>query len=120
MADIEARKPLSKFEFAQLILEQQGLCGCGCGEKIILAPRMTRDEHLHQLATGGSNDLKNRSIWRPECVDVKNRSDAHARKKGRSLLKTTKKSQRPKKKIQSRGFDKTKTKGFDGKVRARK
>jgi hypothetical protein len=105
MTNTVKRQALTKFQFAQLVLKQEGRCGCGCGQKLVFERGQIRDEHLHQIAMGGGNELSNRSLWRLECTKVKDRKDAHARKKVRSLTKATKKSQRPKAKIQSRGFN---------------
>lgn len=110
------RKALTKFEFAQLVLEQEGRCGCGCGQKLVFEAGQIRDEHLHQMATGGGNELTNRSLWCLDCAKGKDKKDARARAKVRSLTKATKKSQKPKSKLQSRGFDKTLRKKFDGTV----
>ena len=112
--------PLKPWEFAMLAVQQGGLCGCGCGEPLEFGPRLIRQEHLHQRATGGQHTLKNVSLWRVKpCAVAKDKRDSLDRKKLRSLTKTTKKSQRPKAKIQSRGFDKTKTKRMDGTVVSR-
>ena len=111
------RKALTKFEFAQLVLFQEGLCGCGCGDKLVFKPKQIRDEHLHQLSMGGSNELKNRSLWRLPCTKDKDAKDSNARAKVRSLTKATKKSQKPKKKWQSRPMGHpTKKRKFSGEV----
>ena len=111
------RKPLTKFEFAQLVLFQQGICGCGCTEKLVFRPKQIRDEHLHQLSMGGTNELKNRSLWRSECTKAKDDADSKARAKVRSLTGATKKSQKPKKKWQSRPMSHpTRKRKFSGEV----
>ena len=99
-------KKLTKHQFAQLCLEQGGLCGCGCKQKLRFKRGQIRDEHLHQRAMGGGDEIENRSLWCLECTKPKDKSDAFERKKLRSLTKATKKSRKPKKKIQSRGFQK--------------
>ena len=110
----EPRKPLRNWEFGKLVLDQGGLCGCGCGEKLIFGPRLIRDEHLVQLAIGGSNDLSNRSLWRIECTKPKDVKDAKVRAKIRRLTGANKeKKSRP---IQSRGFDKSLKKKFNGQI----
>lgn len=65
----EKRKPLTRIQFATLILQQNGRCGCGCGERLI-ADQIV-DEHLNPLNNLGSNDLENRSLWRRECSQKK-------------------------------------------------
>lgn len=113
------RRPLTKLEYGRLVAEQSGLCGCLCGKPLVFEKGAIRDEHLVQLAMGGTNDLSNRSLWLTSCAKLKDVLDAGRRAKVRSLTKSTKKSQAPKAKIQSRGFNKTLTKGFDGNVRPR-
>lgn len=89
------RKPLSKRQIVQVLLNQGATipCGCGCG-KLIESGDETIDEHLHQLGTGGSDDdLGNRRFYRAECSALKTNgsaatsygSDAHARAKLRRL-----------------------------------
>ena len=68
---VQARKPLTKKQRAQLALDQKGLCGCGCGGKLDHAGEGTIDEHLDPLGLTGTNDLANRSLWRRPCSDAK-------------------------------------------------
>lgn len=85
------RKALTKRETIQVLLNQGAVipCGCGCG-RLITTGAEAIDEHLHQLATGGSDtDLSNRRFYRAECSNLKTNgskatsygSDAHARAK---------------------------------------
>ena len=103
-------KPLTKIQFGQLVAEQGGLCAT-CSEPLVLKPRQIREEHLHQRAMGGKHELRNIALTCIKCAIKKDKSDSLARKKLRSLLKTTSKSKKPKKqiqgrsKIQSRGFN---------------
>ena len=105
-------KPLTKMQFGQLVAEQGGLCAT-CSEPLVFKPRQIREEHLHQRAMGGKHELRNIVLTCIKCAIKKDKSDSLARKKLRSLLKTTKKSQKPKQKIQgrtkiqSRGFNNT-------------
>ena len=99
---IHKREKLKSYQYAELAFEQQGLCGCNCGQPLIFAPYKIRDEHLNPLSNGGTNHISNRSLWRLECTKPKDKKDAKARAKVRSLTKATKKSQKPKQKIQSR------------------
>lgn len=68
---IEKRRALTRAEFGQLMIDQNGRCGCGCGEK--LQPMIERviDEHRIALALGGTNDLANRELWRLPCAKAK-------------------------------------------------
>jgi hypothetical protein len=135
----QKRKPLTRREFATLILAQEGRCGCGCGKKL-QADRII-DEHLTPLDSLGSNALENRALYDRDCAKRKTKTDRAARDKGRRIrgevgqgpkrpipsrpLIQTHRSEDPKRwqaagrKIQSRGFDRTKSKGFDGKIRER-
>lgn len=67
----EKRKPLSRRESLQLMLDQNGRCGCGCGEKLQPMTEGVIDEHRVPLALGGSNDLANRHLFRKPCAAVK-------------------------------------------------
>lgn len=121
----EKRKPLTRLQFATLILQQEGRCGCGCGKK--LKPDRIIDEHVVALDFLGSNDLSNRSLWDADCSKAKTARDLSAAAKGKRLR--MEKGQQARRKarggsaikgrseINSRGFDKTKSRGFDGKVR---
>ena len=68
---IEKRKPLTRAEFGQLMIDQGGRCGCGCGEKLQPMAERVIDEHRIALALGGTNDLSNRELWRLPCAKAK-------------------------------------------------
>ena len=84
--EIHPRKPLTKRQRAQLALDQNGLCGCGCGEKLDHAREGTIDEHVLALALGGVNDLHNRSLWRKPCATEKTRGDVRAIAKVKRII----------------------------------
>lgn len=69
------RKPLTKKQRAELLLAQNGLCGCGCGVKVNHALEGSIDEHLNPLGLTGTNDMANRSIWRKPCSAAKTGGD---------------------------------------------
>jgi 5-methylcytosine-specific restriction endonuclease McrA len=95
----QKRKPLTRRQFAELILRQEGRCGCGCGER--LKADEIVDEHLHALNLGGGNELTNRSLWRKQCSQKK--TDEHDKPlaaKGARLRGET--CNGPKRKIQGR------------------
>jgi len=95
-------KPLTKMQFGQLVAEQGGLCAT-CSEPLVFnKPKHIREEHLHSRALGGKHELRNISLTCIKCAIKKDKADSLARKKLRSLLKTTKKSQKPKQKIQGK------------------
>lgn len=65
-------------------------------------------DHIHQLAMGGPDDAANlRPLCEP-CHKIKTRNDAKARAKVRRLRGET--CTAPRKKITSRGFDRTRRK----------
>ena len=94
----EKRKPLTRFQFATLILRQDGKCGCGCGKKL-QADRII-DEHLVALDFLGSNELSNRSLWDRDCSKRKTSRDLAAAAKGKRIRKET--GNTPKRPIPSR------------------
>lgn len=96
----EKRKPLTRVQFATLILAQDGRCGCGCGKKL-QADRII-DEHLVALDFLGSNELDNRSLWDRDCSKAKTARDLKAAAKGKRIRGET--GTGPKKAIPSRGF----------------
>jgi hypothetical protein len=69
------RKPLTRAEFGQLMMDQLGKCGCGCGEKLQPMTEGVIDEHVISLGAGGTNDLANRSLFRKPCATAKTVGD---------------------------------------------
>ena len=63
-----ARRKLTRIEFAQLMLDQEGRCA-SCREK--LRADLIVDEHLTALDHGGSNDLSNRALFCTGCARAK-------------------------------------------------
>jgi hypothetical protein len=96
----EKRKPLTRVQFATLILKQEGRCGCSCGKKL-QADRII-DEHVVALDFLGSNDLTNRSLWDKDCSKAKTARDLAAAAKGKRIRGET--GNGPRRKIQSRPF----------------
>lgn len=116
--EIHDRKPLTRREAIELSVRQGGKCGCGCGGRLNALTEGVIDEHVLALNAGGTNDLSNRALWRKPCATEKTKADRSAdakikRLRGETCAAPTK---RP---LQSRGFDKTWTKRFDGSVVAR-
>lgn len=70
-APTEKRKPLTRREVMQLMLDQEGKCGCGCGVKLNPMTEGVIDEHRVPLAMGGTNELSNRHLFRKPCATVK-------------------------------------------------
>ena len=98
-------RTIPNYLYAKIALEQCGKCGCGCGRDLEFEQRKIRIEHLVQRAFGGKHKESNIALWcvKP-CALAKDKRDARARAKVRSLTSATAKSKKPKKKIQSRGF----------------
>ncbi|MBB4797968.1 5-methylcytosine-specific restriction endonuclease McrA [Brevundimonas bullata] len=114
---IEKRKPLSRRESLHLMLEQKGICACGCGEKLQPMTEGVIDEHRVALALGGTNDLSNRHLFRKPCARKKtDQKDTPAIAKVKRIEARLNGTRRPRKPIPSPGFDKTMTKKFDGSV----
>ena len=79
---IHDRKPLTRREFGFLLIKQDGMCGCGCGQKLDFSkPRAVTDEHLRPLREGGSNELHNRSLWLTKCTKPKTKKESKERAK---------------------------------------
>lgn len=87
---LEKRRPLTRAEFAQILLNQNGRCGCGCGAKLQPMTEKVVDEHRVALALGGTNDLSNRELWRAPCSVAKTAGkDAPAIAKAKRLAGET-------------------------------
>jgi hypothetical protein len=116
---IEPRRALTRKEYLHLAIDQNGRCGCGCGVKLDAMKEGVRDEHRIPLAQGGTNALPNRELWRQPCSAAKDKRDAKDTAKCKRIEARETGTRRERPPIPSRGFDKTLTKGFDGKVRPR-
>lgn len=78
----ERRRKLSRIEFAQLMLAQDGRCPA-CGER--LRADQIIDEHIVPLSQGGSNDLSNRALFCTGCAREKTLDDQAASFHGRRV-----------------------------------
>lgn len=81
-------------------------------------------DHIIPLWCGGSNRDSNLEALCVDCHATKTKAEASARAKVNRIEKRAEGRMKPKRpipgpKLQSRGFDKTQTRGFNGKVRAR-
>lgn len=100
---IEKRKPLTRREVIQLMLDQDGRCGCGCGVKLQPMTERVIDEHRIALALGGTNDLANRELWRLSCAKAKTaKKDAPAIAKCKRIEARENGTRRERKPIPSR------------------
>lgn len=102
---VEKRRPLTRIEIITLAVEQGGRCGCGCGIKLDAAKEGVVDEHVVPLELTGTNDLRNRALYRKPCAVKKTKADHKAIAKAKRLAGET--CQGPRRKIHSRGFSKT-------------
>ena len=66
------RRKLTRIEFAQLMLDQDGRCAA-CREK--LRADLIVDEHLTALDHGGTNELSNRALYCTACARSKTDDD---------------------------------------------
>lgn len=110
----EKRVPLTAKQRAQLALDQNGRCGCGCGERLDHAREGTIDEHIVALALGGTNALSNRAIWRKPCSSAKTAKDIAYIARAKRLAGETCIGE-PARKLQGRGFGSV-TRKMDGTI----
>lgn len=109
------RARLTKKEFAAMWLSQEGRCGCGCGERLVKGE--VDAEHSIPVALLG--EAKPDSLWRRDCHKMKTKGDVRRiakaeRQGGRKGQWARRIKNGPQ--IQSRGFDKTLRKKFNGEV----
>lgn len=104
----EKRKPLTRAQFGQLMIDQDGRCACGCGQKLQPMTEGVIDEHVRALGLLGSNDLANRRLYRKPCARKKtDELDTPRMAKAKRQARETG-PQRPgalKRKIPNRGFE---------------
>lgn len=119
------------------IMERDGyVCQCGCGKACDRSKRAPHPDaptlgHIIALSCGGSHTRANTQCQRWFCNAEQNHADdtPRAAKIKRQRLETGQQARRAKRKaeglkpllqgrseLRSRGFDKTKTRHFDGKV----
>jgi len=111
---VEKRRKLTRAEIIEITVRQAGRCGCGCGHRLDPFSEGVIDEHIIPLELTGSNDITNRALYRKPCAAEKTKADAtDIAKAKRRAGETCQGAKRP---IPPRGFDKTRTKRFDGTV----
>lgn len=66
---------------AMIFLRQDGLCGCGCGQKLHVKRWIL--EHVEPLADGGADDPSNMAAYTEDCAKAKTKAEAGARAKAR-------------------------------------
>ncbi len=124
------RKAMTPNRKARILLSHEGKCW-RCGVAFVHGDKIEYD-HIHALARGGTDDDSNIGPCHALCHRLKTHGTA-ALRLGADIFEIAKtkrlakkhsspvgeKPTKPKRKIQSRGFDKTLTRGFDGKTRLR-
>jgi len=136
----EKRKAPTRRQAVEIVLRQDGRCA-ECGEK--LQPGNIQYDHIHALVHGGGNETENfRAICTKPCHAKKTKADNRARHKENRITGKTKgrnkkdrfsgprrgsdvlveepeptaRGKWPERKLQGRGFDKTRTKKMNGNV----
>jgi hypothetical protein len=124
------RKRLTPKERVALWSAQRGLCGCGCGE-LLNSREGVVGEHTFFFVSLGCSEKPDKLYRKPCALKKTNgpRGDintiAHTKRLAEQSTQADKRSKRGfsliqgKTKIETRGFDKSRTRGFDGKVRER-
>lgn len=112
-------KPLKRQGFkprdvAAVFIKYEARCA-KCREKVALGEYEI--DHIQALDHLGKHELENWQLLCSPCHTRKTASDVKASAKGRRIRGEV--GNGPRKEIRSRGFDRTRSKGFDGKVRVR-
>lgn len=79
----ERRKPLTRKQFVELFMRQDGKCP-ECGQKLQSKGGQEVeiiDEHLNPLWKNGTNELSNRELWCKPCTKPKTAAEAGERSK---------------------------------------
>lgn len=106
------RRYLTKKERAQMALNQQGLCGCGCGKK--LGPDSIGE---HWTMVAWDNEAKPDCLLTKDCAARKTKTDMAKIAKVKRIIRKRNGTWRPNRpKFQNPGFNKALTKKFDGTV----
>lgn len=126
--DATPRKRLTRYQRQLILIRQDNNCAhCGAsliwhlvGDTPVYGPMI--DEHLIPLELSGSNDLENRALLCVPCARVKTKADMANIGKSRRLRKKnadpeTRALEKPKRPIHNKGFDPSRTRGLNGKVR---
>lgn len=121
------RKYLTPKERVQMYAKQNGLCGCGCGERLNANGKGDVGEHRFWFVALGC-DEKPDALYRSECARKKTngpRGDinviAHVKRLAEGRTQADKRAKNGPKlksnsKLRSRGFDRSLSKKMNGKV----
>ena len=100
---IDKRKPLTRREVIQLMLDQDGRCGCGCGVELQPMTEGVIDEHIIPLGIlENANELANRALYRKPCAAKKTSGDQSAIAKCKRIEARENGTRRERKPIPSR------------------
>lgn len=108
------KRAVSKARREAVIARQGGVC-----KRANCDAEATDADHIIPLWCGGSNRDENLEGLCQPCHLQKTKAEAKARAKANRIVARDNGTRRVRKPIASRGFDKTQTRGFDGKVRPR-
>lgn len=118
------RAHLTEREWKAMFTRQDGICGCGCGVALDVSEGIIA-EHVFDLVSLG-NAGKPDSLYRKPCAKAKTngpRGDitwaAHIKRLAFKRTQADDREAAGGSRMRSRGFDKTKTRGFDGRVKDR-
>jgi 5-methylcytosine-specific restriction protein A len=106
------RKAMTKPRRLRIYLACNGRCVCGV--KVPMAGTVI--DHRIPLWMGGADDDANLRFLCPACDKPKTAKDKGAIGKVKRLIAREDGTRRPRKPIASKGFDKTRTRRFDGSV----
>ncbi len=79
----ERRKPLTRKQFVELFMRQDGRCLC-CGQKLHIKGGQEGEisaEHVNPPWKNGTNELWNRELWCKPCTKPKDAAEATERSK---------------------------------------
>lgn len=107
---------ISKAMKARILQRQHGRCST-CRERFKPRDKIQFD-HGHDLQFGGPDIEANLFAKHVDCHMMKTKANATQAARIRKIAGITKKQARSRK-IESRGFDKSRTRGFDGNTRPR-
>lgn len=96
-----------------LAARQKGLCACGCGIPI---DDSAEADHITELALGGEDCVTNLQMLRPECHKAKTAERIRMIRKADRIKRKAEGKIKLKRKIASRGFNKSLRKLMNGTV----
>lgn len=120
-ADMTRRRKFHRRVYLGILHRQKLRCACGCGEKLTRKEGYQFD-HWTALALGGADGPLNLRALRTPCHKKKSIQDIRRIRKAdrqRKAWQGVKKRRDRGRAIQSRGFDKTRRRKFDGTVEVR-